>query len=93
MKINKPFQAIIEDRGTWSSVVWPESVAFFGSTRSIKVQGTMDGVPFQTAFLPWGDGTQFLPVSKKLLKAMGKQTGDTITVTLEESQSKPSPTS
>jgi len=86
MNIDKTFQAIIEDRGTWSSVVWPESVAFFGSTRSIKVKGTMDGVPFQTAFLPWGDGTQFLPVSKKLLKAMGKKEGDMITVTLEESR-------
>ncbi len=93
MEINKTFQATIVERGEWTAVVWPESVAFFGSTRSIKVKGTMDGVPFQTAFLPWGDGTQFLPVSKKLLKAMGKQSGDTITVTLEESPSKPSLTS
>lgn len=85
MEINQTFQATIEERGGWTVVVWPESVAFFGSTRSIKVKGTMNGVPFQTAFLPWGDGTQFLPVSKKLLKAMGKQSGDTITVTLEES--------
>lgn len=90
MEINKTFQAIIEERGDWTVVVWPESAAFFGSTRSIKVRGTMNGEPFQTSFLPWGDGTQFLPVSKKLLKAMGKQTGDTITVTLEESMSKPS---
>ncbi|MGO8950883.1 MAG: DUF1905 domain-containing protein [Ktedonobacterales bacterium] len=93
MKINKTFQAVIEDRGGWSVVVWPESVAFFGSSRSIKVTGTVNGVPFQTAFMPWGDGTQFLPISKKLLKAMGKQPGDTITVTLEESPSKPSHTS
>ncbi len=90
MQIHKTFQATIVDRGSWSAVVWPESVAFFGSTKSIKVSGTMDGVPFQTAFLPWGDGTQFLPVSKKILKAMGKQTGDTITVRLEETVSKPS---
>jgi hypothetical protein len=88
MEINQTFQATIEERGGWTVVVWPESVAFFGSTRSIKVKGTMNGVPFQTAFLPWGDGTQFLPVSKKLLKTMGKQPGDTITITLEESLSK-----
>ena len=90
MQINKTFHAIIEERGAWACVVWPESVTFFGSTRSIKVKGTMNGVPFQTAFLPWGDGTQFLPVSKKILKAMGKQPGNTITVTVEESPSKPS---
>ena len=40
--------------------------------------------PLNTAFLPWGDGTQFLPVSKKLLKAMQAQPGDVIEVSLEE---------
>ncbi|WP_127580550.1 DUF1905 domain-containing protein [Paenibacillus koleovorans] len=82
--INKTFSATIEDRDGWVCVVWPESVSFFGSTKSVKVKGTMNGVAFQTAFMPWGDGTQFLPVSKKLLKAMKKQPGDTIEVHLEE---------
>lgn len=91
MQINKTFQAVIDDKkGNWATVVWPESATFFGSTRAIKVKGTMNGVPFETSFLPWGDGTQFLPVSKKMLKAMGKQPGDTITVTLEETVSKAS---
>jgi hypothetical protein len=76
------FKAIIEDRNGWVCVVWPESADFFGSTKSVKVMGTMGGVEFQTAFMPWGDGTQFLPVSKKMLKAMQKQPGDTITVHL-----------
>ena len=40
----------------------------------------MNGIAFQTTFLPWGDGTQFLPVSKKLLKAMQTQPGDVIEV-------------
>jgi hypothetical protein len=44
----------------------------------------MNGVAFQSAFLPWGDGTQFLPVSKKLLKAIQAQPGDVIEVFLEE---------
>src|SRR5258708_28599048 len=82
--INKTFKATIEVRGNWACVVWSESVTFFGSTRSVKVKGTMNGVPFQTAFLPWGDGTQFLPVSKKLLKAMQTQPGDVIEVSLAE---------
>lgn len=85
MKINKTFTAVIEDRGGWVMVVWPDSVKFFGSTRSIKVKGMVDDQPFQTAFMPWGDGTQFLPISKKLLKALKKQPGDSITVKLEES--------
>jgi len=44
--INKTFQATIEDRDGWACVVWPESVLFFGSTRSVKVKGTMNGVAF-----------------------------------------------
>ncbi len=82
--INKTFKAIIEDRDGWICVVWPESVAYFGSTKSVKVKGTMNGIEFQTAFMPWGDGTQFLPVSKKLLKAMNNQPGDTVEVHLDE---------
>jgi hypothetical protein len=82
--INKTFNATIEDRDGWICVVWPESVSFFGSTKSVKVKGTMNGVPFQTAFMPWGDGTQFLPVSKKLLKSMKKQPGNTVEVHLDE---------
>lgn len=82
--INKTFSATIEARGNWASVVWPESVAFFGSTRPAKVRGTMNGVAFQTTFLPWGDGTQFLPVSKKLLRSMQVQLGDVVEVHLEE---------
>lgn len=82
--VKKTFNATIEDRDGWTCVMWPESVSFFGSTKSVKVKGTMNGVAFQTAFMPWGDGTQFLPVSKKLLKAMKKQPGDTIVVHLDE---------
>jgi hypothetical protein len=85
MEINKTFTVKIETKeGGWMFVVWPESVAFFGSTRSVKVRGIMDGVEFQTAFLPWGDGTQFLPVSKKLLKAINKQPGDSVEIYLRE---------
>jgi hypothetical protein len=82
--IHKTFTATIEVRGNWACVNWPGSVAFFGSTRPVKVRGTMNGIAFQTTFLPWGDGTQFLPVSKKLLKAMQTQPGDVIEVYLEE---------
>jgi hypothetical protein len=83
--INKTFKAnIIEDRNGYASGVWPESISFFGSARSVKVKGTMNGVVYQSAFLPWGDGTQFLPVSKKMLKAMQAQPGDVIEVFLEE---------
>ena len=82
--IHQTFTATIEVRGNWACVTWPGSVAFFGSPRPVKVRGTMNGIAFQTTFLPWGDGTQFLPVSKKLLKAMQTHPGDSIEVYLEE---------
>lgn len=82
--IDKIFTATIEDRNGWVMVVWPESVSFFGSTKSVKVMGTMDDVEFQTAFMPWGDGTQFLPVSAALRKKLKKGPGDTIRVYLKE---------
>ena len=82
--LHQTFTATIEVRGNWACVTWPGSVAFFGSTRPVKVRGTMNGSAFQTTFLPWGDGTQFLPVSKILLKAMQTQPGNGIEVSLEE---------
>ena len=82
--IHQTLTATIEVRGNWACVTWPGSVACFGSPRPVKVSGTMNGIAFQTTFLPWGDGTQFLPVSKKRLKAMQAQPGDGIEVYLEE---------
>ncbi len=82
--INKTFTALIEDRNGWICVAWPESVSYFGTSKAVKVQGRIGEVEFKTAFMPWGDGTQFLPISKKLLKSISKQPGDEIEVYLVE---------
>lgn len=65
--IDTTFQTTIDDR---DSRVWPESVPFLCPPKSVKVKGTIDGVAFQTALMPWGNGTQFLPVSKVIRKAI-----------------------
>lgn len=83
-KIDRKFTAKIENRDGWICLAWDESVVFFGTSRAIKVIGTIDDVPFQTAFLPRGDGTQFLPVSKKLQKLINKQPGGSVQVHLLE---------
>ena len=65
-------------------VIWPGSVAFFGTRGLAKIRGTIDGCPFPSAFMAMGDGVHKLPVKADIQKVLGKQTGDVVTVRLEE---------
>ena len=69
---------------TWICVQLPDSAKIFGSRGLVKVSGTVDGRPFDGAFMALGDGTHKLPISAAIRHAIDKSEGDEVTIHLTQ---------
>lgn len=68
---------------TWSCVEIPGSAEFFGTGKTVRVDATVDDVTLENVgAMVTGTGGHMVSLSAKVRKALGKDVGDPVAVTI-----------
>ncbi|MEC5180238.1 DUF1905 domain-containing protein [Arthrobacter sp. CG_A4] len=73
---------ITDGNSGWLCVQMPDSAEFFGTGKSVKIGGTVDGHDYEATMLPVGGGTHMMPLRAAFRKVLAKDVGDEVTVHL-----------
>lgn len=76
----------VEVKGeTWSCVEIPGSTELFGTGRTVRVDARVDDVTLEdVGAMPTGTGGHMVSLSAKVRKRLGKDIGDSVTVTVTQ---------
>jgi hypothetical protein len=73
---------IADSNSGWPCVQMPDSAAFFGTGKAVKVAGTVDGHDYEATMLPVGGGTHMMPLRAPFRKTIKKGVGDDVEIHL-----------
>jgi bacteriocin resistance YdeI/OmpD-like protein/uncharacterized protein DUF1905 len=81
------------DGDSWLFLVLPNTASAKLQTRSMTaVDGTINGIPFQTTLEPDGQKSHWLKLDRKLREAGGFDAGDVVSLEIAPAEEEPEPT-
>ncbi|WP_168627566.1 DUF1905 domain-containing protein [Cryobacterium sp. BB307] len=75
-------EVIADSNSGWLCVQLPDSAEIFGTGKSVRVCGTVDGHDYEATMLPVGGGTHMLALRAALRKVLNIKLGDEVVVHL-----------